>query len=220
MELNRSEVIMPGGIELAFEAESYLDLNPSAELLSVACGTGEIELYYARKYACQVVGIDTSENFISKAQSKAERYEINQIAKFLVGDGNNLEFPDECFDVVFCSGAICEFYYSGLKEFYRVLKSGGKAVIIEVVWTTKEIPNDVKKIWAGDTADIFTEEDNNRILRKNNFRVVFSHSYDEPSWWEAYYDDRGPAPRWEEERSNYRSHKKYLALGLFVIEKT
>jgi cyclopropane fatty-acyl-phospholipid synthase-like methyltransferase len=48
-EISRSEVIMPGGIELTREAEGQLDIEADTRLLSVACGTGEIELFLAVK---------------------------------------------------------------------------------------------------------------------------------------------------------------------------
>ena len=58
MEISREEVIMPGGVELTKEAEQHMGLGPPTTLLSVACGTGELELYLAEKYKCNVVGID------------------------------------------------------------------------------------------------------------------------------------------------------------------
>ena len=48
-EISRKEVIMPGGIELTRVAESYMALSSDSKLLSVACGTGELELYFAKK---------------------------------------------------------------------------------------------------------------------------------------------------------------------------
>lgn len=50
--ISRSEVIMPGGIELTQIAEDQMDLSSDSKLLSVACGTGELELYLAEKYGC------------------------------------------------------------------------------------------------------------------------------------------------------------------------
>jgi hypothetical protein len=48
-EICRQQAIMPGGIELTREAEPYLALDSFVTLLSVACGTGELELYLAAK---------------------------------------------------------------------------------------------------------------------------------------------------------------------------
>ena len=219
MKLQRSEVMMPGGIELALEAEKHVELNKK-KILSVACGTGEIELYFVRKYHCRLTGIDISEKFIAKAHNKAGKYKLSQFTKFLIGNGSNLVFNDSSFDVIICIGALCAFYYSGLSEFYRVLKLGGKAIIIDLIWAKKTIPIEIKKVWAGDSADIFTEKDNVKNFMENKFKVILSSSYDKSSWWEAYYEDRGNSPIWEKEKANYRAHKNYLNLGLFILEKS
>jgi ubiquinone/menaquinone biosynthesis C-methylase UbiE len=220
MEIRRPEVIMPGGKELTLEAERYLDLCSEMKLLSVACGTGEIECYLAEKYRCQVVGVDICKKFISAAQKKTKILGLSQLVQFRVGDGNALDFPDESFDVIFCSGDLCVFFDNGLAEFHRVLKPGGRAAIIDAIWKTKQVPKDIEQFWTEEgTAEIRTLNGNGEAFTSRGFKVVFSKAYHEPSWWEAYYDDRGSAPIWQKERANYRAHKDYIALGLFVIEK-
>ena len=220
MEIRRPEVIMPGGKELTLEAKRYLDISPKIRLLSVACGTGEIECYLAEKYRCQVVGIDISEKFISTAQKKVEIFSLSQLAQFKVGDGNALDFPDESFDVIFCSGALCVFFDNGLAEFHRVLKTGGRAAIIDAIWKTKQVPKDIEQFWTEEgTAEIRSLNGNGEAFTSRGFRVIFSKAYHKPSWWEAYYDDRGNAPTWQKERANYRAHRDHIALGLFIIKK-
>ncbi|MCY3410969.1 MAG: class I SAM-dependent methyltransferase [Candidatus Heimdallarchaeota archaeon] len=218
MKIRRSEVIMPGGIELSFEAEKYLELNADKEVLSIACGTGEIEIYFNEKYSCTLLGVDISEKLIERAKRKVNVYKLKNI-NFIIGDGNNLEIEDSTFDVVYCSGAICAFYYNGVKTMNRVLKPGGRAAIIEVVWREQAVPQEIKDVWAGDSSIVLTEEGNNEVFENNNFRVIYSKTYDEPEWWKAYFDDRGKGEHWDEERKNYHAHRKYLGLGLFILEK-
>jgi ubiquinone/menaquinone biosynthesis C-methylase UbiE len=219
MEINRKEVLMPGGKELTSEVERYLNLCPEKRLLSVACGTGEIECNLAEKYGCQVVGIDITEKFISTAQKKTEIFGLNQLVQFKAGDGNALDFTDESFDVIFCSGALCVFFDNGLAEFHRVLKLGGRAAIIDVVWTIEQVPEDIEQFWTEGVAKILTLDGNYRAFASRGFKVIFAQAYHKPSWWEAYFDDRGDAPIWQKERANYQAHKDYIALSLFVIEK-
>ena len=131
LQLSREEVIMPGGIELTRVAESYMGLTSEDQLLSIACGTGELELYFAEKYGCHVTGIDSEQGFIAKAKQKTVQRNLQDWATFKIGDGKALIFQSNSFDIVFCSGALCAFFYDGLREFNRVLKAKGKAVIID-----------------------------------------------------------------------------------------
>ena len=85
------------------------------------------------------------------------------------------------------------------------------------VWERIVAP--VDDCWDGGTADILTIEGNCAAFAERGFNVLFSRAYHEPSWWEAYYDDREDAPHWREERSSYRADQDYLGVGLFVLEK-
>lgn len=218
-KISRKEVIMPGGIEMLLEAENYMMLDPDCHLLSVACGTGELELYLAEKYGCHITGIDSGKGFIERAQEKTLARKLQEVAKFEVGDGNNLKFEPSSFDVVFCSGALCAFFLNGLKEFHRVLMPHGIAVITDVVWRKNAIPKEIDDCWSGGSAHILTRTANSEAFADAGFQTVFSKEYHEPSWWDAYYEDRGHAQHWQEERDHYLDHQDYIGLGLFVIEK-
>jgi ubiquinone/menaquinone biosynthesis C-methylase UbiE len=218
-EICRQQVLMPGGVELTHEVEQHLDLGPSATVLSVACGTGELELYLADKYECQLTGIDLSEGFVRQAREKALARGLDHLVRFRIGDGNALEFEDATFDVVFCSGALCAFFDNGLREFHRVVKSGGRCAVIDVVWRHKLVPPEVVQRWAGGTAHVLTLAGNCEAFEQQGFRILFSREYHQPSWWEAYYDDRGDAPQWSEERDNYQGDQEHLGVGLLIGTK-
>ncbi|NIM92228.1 MAG: methyltransferase domain-containing protein [Anaerolineales bacterium] len=218
-EASRKEVIMPGGIELTKEAERHVNLRANTRMLSVACGTGELELYLAEKYKCYIVGVDTSDDFIRSAREKTAARRLGDLVTFEVGDGNALTFGDASFDVVFCSGALCAFFDNGLREFHRVLKPGGRAVVIDVIWRREDVPEEIERCWTGGTACVLTLNGNEQAFATHQFHTLFAREYHEPSWWEAYYEDRGNASHWQEERQNYRAHQDYIGLGLFVIEK-
>ena len=141
---------------------------------------------------------------------------------FLVIISNKIarkNIPSNSIDIIYCSGALCAFFFNGLKEFNRVLKTKGSAVIIDVVWRKKKIPQEVGDCWTGGTAHIFTLEQNVQTFKDLDFRIIFAEEYHEPDWWDAYYDDMGNAKHWQEERENYLAHQDYIGLGLFVIEK-
>jgi SAM-dependent methyltransferase len=217
--IDRQEVIMPGGIEMTRQAERYLDLRAGARLLSVACGTGELELHLAERHGCVVTGIDAGAWAIEKALSKAAARGLVHLARFVIGDGGALPLAAGSCDAVFCSGALCAFFDRGLREFHRVLVPGGRAAILDVIWRRDPVPVDVTARWAGGDAVILTLDGNRQAFRERGFRVRCARAYHEPAWWQAYYDDRGEAPHWRQERADYEADQAYLGLGLFVLEK-
>lgn len=215
----RQEVIFPGGVELAQRAEEHLLLSPSASLLSVGCGTGELEVYFAAKYGCHVTGIDVRRAFIDRATEKALAWNLSGLARFEVGDGGALRFDDASFDRVFCSGALCAFFDDGLREFHRVLERQGRCAISEVLWRNDDVPAPVMRRWTRGAARVLTLEGNRAALQRQGFRVLVSQTYHEPTWWESFYQDRSTAANWIQEREDYRQDQEHFRLGLFVVEK-
>jgi ubiquinone/menaquinone biosynthesis C-methylase UbiE len=210
---------MPGGVEMTLQAEQQVAFSSDARWLSVACGTGELELYLAQKYGCSIVGVDVGEWAVERARKKAAARGLDHLVSFEMGDGRALPFGAGTFDGVFCSGALCAFFDQGMDEFRRVLRPGGTAVVLEVSWRREPVPEGVVERWAGGEATILTVEGHARASESRGFGVRSARGYHEPTWWEAYYDDRGDAPHWQEERVNYVADQAYLGVGLFVLEK-
>ena len=96
-------------------------------VLDVACGTGDMVLEL-QKHGCTVTGVDLSEEMLSIAKRKVEN------GKWKVADAEHLPFPDDSFDAVTCAFGVRNFVHleQGLSEMLRVLKPGGRMVILEL----------------------------------------------------------------------------------------
>ena len=105
-------------------------------LLDVGCGTGSLSIAAKQSLTADgtVVGIDPSSNMINLAQQKAGKAGVE--VDFQVGVIENLEFEDGKFDLVLSSLMMHhltdELKEAGLREVRRVLKAGGKLLIIEL----------------------------------------------------------------------------------------
>ena len=219
MSPDPQEVLLPGGIELAEEAAAHLHLSPDTRFLSVGCGTGELEVYFAARHGCCVTGVDSRREFIERATAKARARQVEGLASFEVGDGGALRFPDGSFDAVFCSGALCAFYEAGLGEFHRVLAPGGACAISDILWRHDDVPGQVVQRWTQGAAHVSTVEGHCAAFERHGFRVRHARAYHEPSWWKAFYAARSASPHWMAERDRYRQDRQHFALGLFILDK-
>lgn len=106
------------------------------QILDVACGTGDstISVAAAAGAGSRVTGVDISEGMMALVMEKAAHEGVHDRIRLQVADGENLPFPEGSFHRVTCAFGIRNFEHKelGLKEFYRVLKPGGKAVILEL----------------------------------------------------------------------------------------
>lgn len=99
-------------------------VSQGSNILDIGCGTGHLagELMQ-RGYAAW--GVDLSEAMVEYAREHYNR------DRFRVGDIEQIPFPDNTFDAVMCLGVMeyLEKDEPALREMWRVLKPGGRAVI-------------------------------------------------------------------------------------------
>ena len=105
-------------------------------VLDVACGTGDSTISIAKAVAegSEVIGVDISEGMMALVKGKAEKAGVGDRISLQVADGEALPYEEGVFDRVTCAFGIRNFEHKekGLSEFLRVLKTGGKAVILEL----------------------------------------------------------------------------------------
>ena len=106
------------------------------QILDVACGTGDSTIAIAKGAGAgtRVTGVDISEGMMTLVMRKAAREGVQDRIRLQLADGENLPFAEESFHRVTCAFGIRNFEHKqrGLEEFYRVLKTGGRAVILEL----------------------------------------------------------------------------------------
>jgi ubiquinone/menaquinone biosynthesis C-methylase UbiE len=104
-------------------------LPAGAKVLEVAPGPGYLAVEMARLGKVQVSGLDISRTFVQIASENAR--EAGVTVDFHQGDAAVMPFEAESFDLIVCQAAFKNFMHpvSALDEMYRVLRSGGAAVI-------------------------------------------------------------------------------------------
>lgn len=104
-----------------------IGLGAEDRLLDVACGTGDFS-ELADAIGARSIGLDYAAGMLKRA---AERQDG---APFVRGDASSLPFSDGSFDAVTCGFALRNFVdiEPVLQEMARVLRSGGRLVLLEV----------------------------------------------------------------------------------------
>jgi demethylmenaquinone methyltransferase / 2-methoxy-6-polyprenyl-1,4-benzoquinol methylase len=115
-----------------------LDEKPQ-RVLDLGCGTGDLSINIARLAGeeVEITGLDYSPPMLARARQKAVRAGVAKKVAFIHGEASRLPFADAYFDVVGISFAFRNLTYknplsrSHLAEVYRVLRPGGRYVIVE-----------------------------------------------------------------------------------------
>ena len=141
----------PGhGIHSKKEKDAWVNLfkrvlgDEKLEILDVGTGTGVIALLLA-ELGHRVIGVDIAEQMIDQARKKAKN--LNLPVNFQTGDAEELPFANNSFDVVINRHVVWSLPNpeKAMAEWKRVLRSGGKLIIIDSNWS-RTVPLR-KKVW-------------------------------------------------------------------------
>ncbi len=112
--------------------------NPDT-ILDIATGTGDLAILMAKTSARKIVGLDLSSGMLEVGQQKIKEKKLTEKVEMILGDSENIPFPDNHFDAITVSFGIRNFetLEKGLAEIYRVLKPNGIFVILETSIPTK-----------------------------------------------------------------------------------
>jgi demethylmenaquinone methyltransferase/2-methoxy-6-polyprenyl-1,4-benzoquinol methylase len=107
-------------------------LRPKA-ILDVATGTGDLAIAALRLDPERVTGVDISREMLAHGREKLARRRLDDRIELLDGDSEALPFADGAFDAALCAYGVRNFgdLQAGLREIRRVLKPGGRLVVLE-----------------------------------------------------------------------------------------
>jgi demethylmenaquinone methyltransferase/2-methoxy-6-polyprenyl-1,4-benzoquinol methylase len=156
---DRMNSVMTAGLHHRWRerAADLAQLAPGARALDVACGTGDLTLELARRVGPggEVVGCDFSEGMLELARVKAADaagvHAETPLAPMRFEWANALELPyrDDEFAAATVGFGVRNFsdLEQGLRELVRVVRPGGRVVILEMTTPTKPPLSTFFRVW-------------------------------------------------------------------------
>ena len=105
--------------------------DPNALILDVACGTGDLSIELQTHADARVIGTDFCRPMLAVAAEKNTKESLS--SPYVEGDAMRLGFASDSFDAVTIAFGLRNLsnFSDGLAELRRVLKTGGRIVVLE-----------------------------------------------------------------------------------------
>jgi demethylmenaquinone methyltransferase/2-methoxy-6-polyprenyl-1,4-benzoquinol methylase len=130
--------MLSGGIDFSWRRRLVRLANAGScsSILDLATGSGDVVFALERglESSPEIIGLDFCEPMLVEARKKRDELKLNADKfPFVVGDCLDLPFSDDKFDLVTISFGLRNLAdrEKGLSEIYRVLKPGGRLIVLE-----------------------------------------------------------------------------------------
>ncbi len=124
------------GIDIVWRKKAIKELlkDQPQKILDVATGTGDFAFESIKILKPkQVIGVDISAGMLDVARKKINDRNLSEVFSVQLGDSEGLHFDDHTFDAITVAFGVRNYenLEKGLADMLRVLKPGGKVVILE-----------------------------------------------------------------------------------------
>jgi demethylmenaquinone methyltransferase/2-methoxy-6-polyprenyl-1,4-benzoquinol methylase len=127
-------------------------VGAGSRVLDVATGTGDLAIELARRVGLtgEVIGSDFSEGMLDRARVKvATREQTGAVPRFEWADATDLPYEDDSFDAATVGFGARNFHDlgRGLSEMVRVVRPGGRVVVLEITTPTRAPLSLFYRVW-------------------------------------------------------------------------
>lgn len=154
------------------------------KILEVGCSTGYITRYIAKKFDCEIIGIDLSDIILEIAENEANKQKLTNV-RFQKGNAENIPFPEKSFDILYGEAitALMPDPIKVINEYCRVLKPNGKLATLDLFMKEsldKDFADEINKIMSnvlGSKIRIRTFQEWIQILKDSGLKNIKIYDY-------------------------------------------
>ena len=135
--------LRPGGVNATRWLIDKGAFSEQTRVLEVACNMCTTSIELAKKFNCNIVGIDLDTKALEKAKINIRKANLENRIEVIQGNALKLPFADNTFDIVINEAMLTmlspKAKKKAISEYYRVLKPGGKLLTHDVAYLNPQL---------------------------------------------------------------------------------
>jgi SAM-dependent methyltransferase len=172
-----------------FIIEQLPELPPHPRIADIGCGAGAGALMLARRYQSKVKAVDFSKEFLDQMMQRARLEGLQDLIEPIECDMRKLDWEPGTIDLLWSEGAAYNISFEGaLKTWRPLMAANGVAVISEMNYFSKDVPETVVQYMKNAYPGIKTESRNSDLINSSGFKLLALHRLPSKAWWDNYYD--------------------------------
>lgn len=174
-----TEFLSQGGTDSVDMMFEEVDIA-GKKILDVGSGLGGVDFYLAHTYNVDITGIDCVRRLVEDANARKAVHELQGSVTFLYQDPQDpsYAFADSSFDIIFSKEAFLHIpdKEAVLAELYRVLKPGGKLIILDWLVASHDLGPLITQMMEVDGLDLkmATYPEYRNALEKVGFQKIIA----------------------------------------------
>jgi len=158
------------------EIPKLLQLSSTFSVLEIGCGSGGYAVHLAKRFGCQMLGLDINAEGVRNARSLAEKDKLGARVKFEQCDVSpRLPLGDNAFDAVYSNDVLCHIRQRGqiLSDLRRVLKPGGRLLFSDALIVGGLLSNEEIATRSSIGMYFFSPPgENERLIKKSGLKQI------------------------------------------------
>lgn len=164
-----------------------MEMAPIDRILDIGCGTGAQTLVLGQETGARVDALDRVQDFLDVLKTKRDKQGLTNSIELHQAQMDKLPFEADSFDLIWSEGAIYNMGFTyGLKNWGKLIKSGGFLVVSEISWTTESRPKLLTDYWNCSYPEMDLVSAKLRLMEMMGYSTIGAFALPEVGWRNYY----------------------------------
>jgi SAM-dependent methyltransferase len=157
-------------------------------VVDAGCGVGRQTFVLARELKMDIYAVDSHQPFLDRLNQRAEQKGLAHLVHTLCMDMTDIPHVSPSIDLLWSEGAAYNIgFENALARWAEAISPRGFAVVSELCWLRKEIPDSVSEFFRSGYPDMKSVPENIEIAERAGYEIFNIYMLPEKAWIEDYY---------------------------------